>query len=107
MRSALACALLVIALAASPAHSQSGSELNALNRRVIELHRAGKYSEAIPLAERYAEAMKARGPDSPEYATSVSNLARLLEDTNRMGEAEPLYRRTLCPTSTKDFKWNV
>ena len=95
MRSVLAYALLVIAVAASPAHSQSDSELNALNKRVIELHGAGKYGEAIPLAERYAEAMKTRGPDGPAYAAALNNLATLLQATNRLTEAEPLMRRAL------------
>jgi tetratricopeptide repeat protein len=55
---------------------------------VIELHGAGKYGEAIPLAERYAEAMKTRGPDRPEYATALNNLALLLQATNRLAHAE-------------------
>jgi tetratricopeptide (TPR) repeat protein len=76
--------------------AQSDTELEALNQRVTELYRAGKYAEAIPLAERYAAAMKARyGPERPEYATALNNLAGLLKDTNRLAEAEPLYRRAL------------
>jgi len=50
--------------------------------------------EAVPSAERYAEAMKARhGPDRPEYAAARNNLAEVLEDNNRLAEAEPLMRR--------------
>src|SRR5262245_36346251 len=93
----LACGvLLAMASVPSPAHAQSDSELKALNNRVTELYRAGKFSEAIPLAQRYADAMKARhGPEHAEYATALNNLAQLLQNTNRLSEAEPLMRRAL------------
>ena len=35
------------------------------------------------------------GPDHPNVATSLNNLAALLQATNRLSEAEPLYRRAL------------
>jgi hypothetical protein len=35
------------------------------------------------------------GEDHPNVAISLNNLARLLQDTNRLGEAEPLMRRHL------------
>ena len=35
------------------------------------------------------------GPDHPHVATALNNLARLLQATNRLGEAEPLIRRAL------------
>ncbi|MFM7867853.1 MAG: tetratricopeptide repeat protein, partial [Planctomycetaceae bacterium] len=38
---------------------------------------------------------KADGPNHPNVATGLNNLASLLEDTNRLSEAEPLYRRAL------------
>jgi tetratricopeptide (TPR) repeat protein len=31
----------------------------------------------------------------PNYASAINNLARLLKDTNRLAEAEPLQRRAL------------
>ena len=37
----------------------------------------------------------AYGADHPNVATSLNNLAQLLQDTNRLGEAEPLMRRAL------------
>ena len=85
-------------LAQPPAFAQSPSDakLEALNARVIALLRAGKYGDAMPLAEQFAAAAKARyGKNAPEYATALSNLARLLKATNRLAEAEPLYRRAL------------
>ena len=35
------------------------------------------------------------GPDHPTVAIRFNNLAQLLQDTNRLGEAEPLMRRAL------------
>jgi tetratricopeptide (TPR) repeat protein len=64
---------------------------------VIELYRAGKFAEAMPLAERYADAMKAQhGPEHPEYATALGNLAILLEEGwGSYAESESLKRREL------------
>ena len=38
---------------------------------------------------------KSYGPDHPNVATALNNLAGLLEETNRLAEAEPLMRRAL------------
>jgi tetratricopeptide (TPR) repeat protein len=38
------------------------------------------------------------GPDHPNVATSLNNLAGLLRATNRLAEAEPMYRRALAIT---------
>ena len=35
------------------------------------------------------------GPEHPEVATDLNNLAQLLKDTNRLAEAEPLMRRAV------------
>ena len=35
------------------------------------------------------------GPDHPDVAIDLNNLAQLLQATNRLGEAEPLSRRYL------------
>jgi CHAT domain-containing protein/phage tail protein X len=102
MHPVLVCALLAIAVATLLAHSQPDSELYALNRRATELYRAGRYDEAIPLAERYAAAMKTHGPDRPAYAIALNELAQLLKATNRLAEAEPLMRRALA-ISEKSF----
>lgn len=83
LRSFLLPVLFAIALALPPAFAQSPSdaELKAMNGRVAELFRAGKFGEAIPLAERYAAAAKARyGENAPEYTAALNNLATLLQD---------------------------
>ena len=87
-----------IAAALPPALAQSASnaELRALNSRSLSLYQAGKYAEAMPLAEQYVTGTKARyGENAPEYAMALNNLAQLLQATNRLAEAEPLMRRAL------------
>ena len=37
----------------------------------------------------------AYGPEHPDVARDLNNLAQLLQDTNRLAEAEPLMRRSL------------
>jgi tetratricopeptide (TPR) repeat protein len=64
--------------------------------QAMELYRAGKYAEAIPIAERYAQIILARyGKDGPEYGLALNNLGELYRVTNRLSEAEPLLRRAL------------
>jgi hypothetical protein len=38
---------------------------------------------------------KSLGPDHPECCHRLNNLAGLLRATNRLAEAEPMYRRAL------------
>ena len=38
---------------------------------------------------------KSYGPEHPNVAIDLNNLAQLLQDTNRLGEAEPLMKRAL------------
>ena len=47
------------------------------------------------IAGRWRSSRRPYGPDHPHVATALNNLARLLQDTNRLGEAEPLMRRAL------------
>ena len=52
--------------------------------------------EAEPLMRRALAIDEASfGPEHPEVAIRLNNLALLLKDTNRLGEAEPLMRRAL------------
>jgi CHAT domain-containing protein/Tfp pilus assembly protein PilF len=67
--------------------------------QIAELHRTGKYSEAIPLAQRLlAELEKAHGPDHREVAPALNNLAMLYGSQGRDAEAEPLLRRLIALT---------
>ena len=65
----------VICIVATPAPAQNDTA-TALNAKVIELSRARKYAEAIPLAQR-ALAIRERtlGPNHLDVAVSLNNLA--------------------------------
>ena len=94
---ALACGLLItITIAFLLMRARESSQPDALNAEIGELYSAAKYAEAIPLAERYVTAIKARrGSEHPDYAIALNNLAQLLKANNRLAEAEPLMRRTI------------
>lgn len=88
--------LLQIAWSADPfsAHGQSSDELKALTVKVNELYDAGKYGDAIPIAQRaLALAEKLHGPDHPTVGTALNSLGLLYRAQGRYAEAEPLYRR--------------
>ncbi|WP_437586062.1 tetratricopeptide repeat protein [Sorangium sp. So ce1000] len=71
-------------------------EAARLHARVVELERAGRYDEAIPLARRALDLREnALGPEHPDVAQSLHSLARLLQAKGDYTAAEPLYRRAL------------
>jgi tetratricopeptide (TPR) repeat protein len=62
----------------------------------VLLEARGDYTEAEPLYRRaLAIDEKVLGPDHPEVANTLNNLAVLLEARGDYTEAEPLYRRAL------------
>lgn len=71
-------------------------EANRLNQQVIQLYQAGRYPEAIPLAERaLAIREKVLGPEHPYVAELLNNLAELHREQGDYGRATPLYQRAL------------
>jgi tetratricopeptide (TPR) repeat protein len=55
-----------------------------------------RLGEAEPLYRRALAIWEnSLGPDHPNVASALNNLARLLKATNRFAEAEPLMRRAL------------
>ncbi|MEL7036262.1 MAG: tetratricopeptide repeat-containing protein, partial [Cyanobacteria bacterium J06592_8] len=71
-------------------------EANRLEQQVIQLYQQGKYNEAITIAERVLEMIKKLlGPEHPDVATSLNNLALLYSSQGRYEEAEPLYQQAL------------
>jgi tetratricopeptide (TPR) repeat protein len=67
-----------------------------LNAEAVQLFRKGQYEEAIPKArEALGIREKALGPEHPDVAQSLNNLAALYRAQGRYGEAEPLHRRAL------------
>jgi tetratricopeptide (TPR) repeat protein len=60
------------------------------------LQDTNRLAEAEPLMRRaLAIDEQSHGPDHPNVARDLNNLAQLLKDTNRLAEAEPLMRRAL------------
>ena len=67
-----------------------------LNQQVLQLYQAGKYQEAILIARQLLEICeKVSGPEHPDTATSLNNLATLYESMVDYAKAEPLYQRAL------------
>jgi tetratricopeptide (TPR) repeat protein len=91
----VAVALTMVASIIAPAFSQQ-DELAALDKRIRELYQAGKFSEAIPLAQRVLVIReKVLGPDHPNVAIWLNDLANLYLAQGRYADAESLYRRAL------------
>jgi CHAT domain-containing protein/Tfp pilus assembly protein PilF len=71
-------------------------EARKLNNESLKLQRAGKYDEALPLAERALVIReKTLGPQHPDVADSLNNLARLYFDRGDYSKAEALFQRAL------------
>jgi CHAT domain-containing protein/tetratricopeptide (TPR) repeat protein len=67
-----------------------------LSQRVIEIYQAGRYQEAIPLAERSLSILEqALGANHPFVAESLNNLAVLYRAQGNYAQSEPLYQRSL------------
>jgi CHAT domain-containing protein/Tfp pilus assembly protein PilF len=96
-RSALVVGLaLVISACFSGPSSAQRSDVTALNAGIAELNRAGKYAEAIPLAQRQLENQEKKyGPVHRDVAAALNNLALLYGSQGRDTEAEPLYERAI------------
>ena len=74
----------------------SANDTDDLTQEIRELHGRGMYDEAIRLAERSAEAIVAQhGPEHPELADALYDLALRLRDCVLNAEAEPVMRRAL------------
>ncbi len=81
-----------------PAYSQEKNldKAGALNQQVIKLHSQGRYQEAIKIAQQaLVTREKALGPDHPDVALSLNNLAELYKSLGDYAKAEPLGQRSL------------
>ena len=71
-------------------------EADVLDKQIIALYQAGKYAEAIPLAQQaLAIREKLLKPDDPAVATALYILAALYTSQGRYADAEPLSKRAL------------
>jgi len=70
--------------------------LAAQSAKIAELSRAGKYAEALPLAQAMvANLDRAPNANSRDLAGALNNLAQLYGNLGRDAEAEPLLKRAL------------
>ena len=67
----------------------------SLDRQITQLKAAGKYAEAVPLAQRALALAEKKGANSPAVAKALDTLAGLYEAQNKYAEAEPLLKRSL------------
>ena len=91
------CLTVTLTVVSVPSFAQE-DEAAALDQKVLDLslRRAGKYSEALPLAQQaLALQEKAHGPDDPDVADFMFTLASVDTDQLRYSDAEPLLRRVL------------
>src|SRR5262245_56314516 len=71
-------------------------EARKLNADILRLDRAGKYDEALPLAERELTIReKVLGPEHFEVANALNDLAVVHSKTGNYVKAEPLFQRAL------------
>lgn len=99
MKRWIVLSLISVVLALSGRAAGQGSsveEARRLYNRVVELNNAGRYDEAVPLAERaLAIFTNALGPDHSDVALSLNGLALLYAARGDYSRAEPLYQRAL------------
>jgi tetratricopeptide (TPR) repeat protein len=88
---------VILSLANSASYAQgAGVEWDTLNKEVMRLNRAGEYARAIRIAQSALEVAEQNvGPDHPDVATSLNNLAYVCIRQGEYAKAEPLYKRSL------------
>jgi CHAT domain-containing protein/Tfp pilus assembly protein PilF len=94
VRDRLALLCVAVATIACSATPSLGQGLAAQSAKITALGQAGKYSEAIPLAEAMVANLE-KSPTSRDLAGALNNLAQLYGDVGRDADAEPLYKRAL------------
>jgi len=88
--------VIVLALGAGVPVCARGVEWDTLNHEVESLCAQGRYGRAIFVAKKALQVAKQTvGPDYPDVATSLNNLALLYKTQGRYEPAEPLYKRSL------------
>ncbi len=88
-------ALLSGTCLSAPSLAQKG-DVAALSAKINELGRAGKYTEAVALAQAQVESLEKRfGPAHRDVGAALNNLAQAYGDQGRDSEAEPLFKRSI------------
>jgi CHAT domain-containing protein/Tfp pilus assembly protein PilF len=81
--------------AANPSRADQ-AKLSSLQQKIDELNHAGKYRDAIPLAQDALKLVEStKGPESLETEAACDKLGGLYLDNGDYAKAEPLYERAL------------
>ncbi|MEE8515850.1 MAG: tetratricopeptide repeat protein, partial [Alphaproteobacteria bacterium] len=87
--------LVIVWLWPGPANAMS-PELEATYQEFRELHAQHRYKDALPVARKAVSlAEREYGPDHPNTATFLSNLATVYQGLGKDAEAESLVKRAL------------
>ena len=98
LKTSICVAVTALALSLSlGAPSYAGEdEASTLSQQMKELYRAGKYTEALPLAQKsLALREKEFGPDDAHVAMPLNDLGTIHYNLGQYAVAEPLYKRAL------------
>ncbi len=88
----LGVALLFSVLVYVSGQEGSIQEVTKLNQETVQLYGQGRYGEAIPLAQRALGIReKALGPEHPDTATSLNNLAAAVSRHGRLSPRRSRY----------------
>ena len=72
------------------------TEWEVLTSEVMKLYGSGNYTQGVKVAKRALQvAQQNDGPDHPNVALSLGNLAELYEAQSEYAKAEQLYKRSL------------
>ena len=96
MKNGLTTLIALAALLSAPSVCAEGAgiEWDILNDEVKELYRTGRYARAVVVGKKALKvAEESVGPDHPDVATSLNNLAALYRATGRNLEAQELENR--------------
>jgi CHAT domain-containing protein len=86
----------VVELRAATEKDRALQEARKLSTEFARLYRVSKFDEARPLVERALEVReKSLGPEHPDVAASLNNLAELYRAKGDYAKAEPLHQRAL------------
>lgn len=98
LKASIRVAVTALALSLSlsaPSHAEE-DEAGTLTRQMKQLYRAGKYTEALPLAQKsLALREKEFGPDDANVAMPLNDLGTIHYNLGQYAVAEPLYKRAL------------
>ncbi|MET3912221.1 CHAT domain-containing protein/Tfp pilus assembly protein PilF [Bradyrhizobium sp. S3.3.6] len=86
-------ALAITASLAAPGLAQKGN-LATESARINDLTKAGRYSEALPLAQAMVASLE-KSDNGRELAAALNNLGQVYAGQGRDDLAEPLYKRSI------------